>query len=101
MKLGTSTPALGLSAVALAGLILFQLGRDPAPARAEMVSHVGDYAVLTTDAGNEEIFIVVDNRTEDMLIYRVEKQSSVELYKRYGLSRLFADARAAAGGRPR
>ncbi len=89
------------SAIVLAALIVFVLGRDPAPARAEMVAHVGDYAVMTTDGGTAELLVIIDNRSEDLLIYRVEKQASVDLYRRYSLSRLFADARAAAGGRPR
>src|SRR5262245_26569139 len=85
------TALLAFSAVVLGALLLVQvarLGLLPA-ARAEMVSEVGDFAVMTTSGGNDEVLLVLDNRSEDLSVYRVENQSALELYQRVNLHRIF------------
>ncbi len=89
------------SAFVLVALIIVQAGRLgwPSEARAEMVSQVGGFTMLTTDAGNDDMLVVLDNRTDQLTVYKVENQSSIEQHKKYELSRIFADARSRAQGR--
>jgi hypothetical protein len=89
-----------VSAAVLAPLVVVQAGRVLGPtASAEMVSHAGNYTALTADSGTEDVLLVLDGRKELLLVYRMENQSALELYKRYELPRLFQDARGAAPGR--
>lgn len=102
---------LWASAFVLAGLILVQMRLastvHAAPplfgqnslANAGMVSSAGGYTVLTSDVGNEDILIVLDSRNEELFIYHVENQSSVQLLERQTLPALFAEARTRAQGR--
>lgn len=89
--------ALWAGAAVLTALIIVQAGRGveglDAAAQAEMVSEVGDFTMMTTDAGNEEIVLVLDARSEDLSIYRVDQQTTLELYQRVNLQRIFGDAR--------
>lgn len=94
----TLATALGATAAVLS-LVVIALALRLAPARAEMVSHVGEYAVLTTDGGNEEVLLVLDQRAEELYVYRVENQSVVELLARESLPELFAAARLGLGPR--
>lgn len=64
-----------------------------------MVSHVGGITMLTSDAQTDEVLIVLDNRTETLLVYRVENVSSVELLQRTSVSAMFTDARIKALGK--
>src|SRR5689334_23319444 len=92
--------AMWVSAIVLALLVVVQAGRVLGPtATAEMVSHSGTYTVLTADAGTEDVLLVLDGRKEALLVYRMENQTALELYKKYELPRLFQDARGAAPGR--
>jgi hypothetical protein len=111
-----STAGLWCSAVLLALLCGLLLGRgsvgtgvdaiDPASllgaaqARAGMVSHVGSLAVMTCDVGTEEVLVVLDNRGEQMLVYRVENMNTASLVQRVSLPRVFLDGRHRAQGRP-
>ncbi len=90
--------ALSLSAVALLALVLFFSIRAP-HAQAEMVSTAGPLTVMTSEGGNEEILLLLDGRAEHLSVYRVENQSSLELYKRYDLPKVFNEARSRAMGR--
>lgn len=93
--------ALWASAAVIAGLIIVQASRMPGDgAYAEMVSSVGEYTVLTTDGGNEEVLLVLDNRNEDLLVYKVKAQKELELFQKVDLDKLFIDARASARSRP-
>lgn len=92
---------LCLSALAI-GLLILTAGRgglstaDAAPL-AE-VAQSGDYTALTCDGGNEDILVVLDGRTEQLFVYKVVNQTSVQLYQREDVARLFGDARARARG---
>lgn len=91
---------LWVSAGVLALLVVVQAGRVLGPAAsAEMVARVGSYTVLTADAGTEDAVLVLDGRKELLLVYQMENQTALDLYKKYELPRLFQDARGAAPGR--
>jgi hypothetical protein len=64
-----------------------------------MVSHVGGVTMMTTDAQTDEVLLVLDNRTESLLVYRVQNVTSVELLQRASVSAMFADARTKALGK--
>lgn len=64
-----------------------------------MVSHVGGITMMTSDAQTDEVLVVLDNRTETLLVYRVENVSSVELLQRASVSSMFTDARIKALGK--
>ncbi|MCC6970925.1 MAG: hypothetical protein IT434_11970 [Phycisphaerales bacterium] len=93
---------LSASAVMLAGLLAWsaqamQLGRDGG-AGSGMVSNVGDYTMMTFSAGNEDMLITLDNRSEELYVYRVENQNAVALFQKLSLPRLFSEARTRAQG---
>ena len=64
-----------------------------------MVSHVGGITMLTTDGGTDEILVVLDNRTEMLMVYRVDNSSAVELLQRTPVGAMFTDARIKASGK--
>lgn len=87
-----------VSAAVLAGLVVVQGARVlDRPAFAEMVSNASDYAVLTTDGGNDEIVVVIDDRNEMLLVYRNENRQRLALAEREPLPELFQRARARIG----
>ncbi len=93
---------LSVSAVMLAGLLAWQaqamqLGRDGG-AGSGMVSNVGDYTMMTFSTGNEDMLITLDNRSEELYVYRVENQNAVALFQKLSLPRLFLEARTRAQG---
>mgnify|MGYP005836119763 CR=1 FL=1 len=94
---------LALVAAFLALLTLVQALRlhDAEPqARAELVSRAGSVTALTANAGNEEILVVLDDRSEILLVYRTDTRNGVQQLARLPLQALFTDARARALGRP-
>jgi len=97
---GSGHGALWASAAVLAGLVLVQAGRmrDNA-ALADMVVQAGEYTLLTTEAQNEELLYVIDVRTEELSIYRIGQQRSLELIYKDVLPELFSAARLSSGGR--
>ena len=99
------------SALVLLGLVLVQAGRSgplagqsspvaPSAALAEMAVVNGGFAAMTTQgqSSSEELLYVLDQRAEQLLVYRVENGRSVVLQRSEDLARVFAQARAAAGG---
>jgi hypothetical protein len=110
---------LWASAFVLAGLIVVQLGRSPAPVggagmggldavvsaamAAPMadgsVSRVGDYTVMTFSTGNDDVLAILDSRAEEMFLYRVRSMSEFEFLGRDNLPNLFATARRLGPGR--
>ncbi len=92
--------ALTLSALSLVMLILTVAGRGLPEAKAAEVSQSGDYTALTCDGGNEDVLVVLDGRTEQLFVYKVVNQVSVQLFQREDVGRLFGDARARARGTP-
>lgn len=96
---------LWATAIGLAALVALQLGHGPGGATleqralAEMVASVGDYTLMTTDGGNEELLFVLDNRNEQLLVYKVDQQRTMALLAREELDGVFASARSKLGGR--
>jgi len=96
---------LWISAIALSALVIVQLGHRlgagsvEQSALAEMVASVGDYSIMTTDGGNEEMLFVLDNRNEQLMVYKIGQQQSLVLLAREKLSDVFASARNKLGGR--
>jgi hypothetical protein len=91
--------ALTISALVLLAVLVVVAGR-PAPAAAAEVSQSGDYTALTCDGGNEDILVVLDGRTEQLFVYKVQNQNSLQLMQREDVSRIFSDARSRLGGNP-
>jgi uncharacterized lipoprotein YajG len=97
-----SSAALSASAVLLAALIIVVGGRllTGPDAKADVVSVTGNVTALTVEASNSnDVLLVLDGRSEELLVYKVENQTNVELHKKYNLSRLFSDARGRAAGK--
>jgi hypothetical protein len=89
---------LWASMFVLVALILMQAGRlGPSEARADLVTSIGDLTALTVEATNDDVLLVVDDRSESLMAYKVVAQNSVELFKTYSLPRLFGEARNRAG----
>ncbi len=70
------------------------------PAFAGVVSKAGAMTILTTEATNEDLVLVLDGRSEELFVYRTDAREGVQLFQRVNLPRLFAEARlrAHAGG---
>ncbi len=93
-------PVLWGAAAVLAGLLIVQASRmGVGEARAEMVTRAGEFTVLTSESGSEEVLLVIDNRREQLLVYKVVNQSSLDHFARHDLARMFMDARLGAQGR--
>lgn len=92
--------ALTVSAVSLAMLIMTVAGRGVPEAKAAEVSQSGDYTAMTCDGGNEDVLVVLDGRSEQLFVYKVVNQVSVQLFQREDVGRLFADGRGRARGAP-
>lgn len=97
-----STAFLSASALLIAALVVVQAGRllTGTPAQADMVSTSGVFTALTSEATNSnDVLLVLDGRSEELLVYKVENQNSVELYKKYNVPRLMSEARSRHTGR--
>lgn len=97
-----SSAFLLASAMVLAGLLVVQAGRltGGAPAAAsyaDLVASGGDFVALAVDGGNEDVLVVLDQRTEELLVYQPRAQSSVEFKGRQSLREVFYTARRTAG----
>ncbi|MDX2145931.1 MAG: hypothetical protein SFZ23_00275 [Planctomycetota bacterium] len=66
---------------------------------AGMVSSIGDYTVMTTTTSNEDLLVVLDGRSEDMYVYRVDGSNQMQLVQRLNISQAFAEARARSMGK--
>lgn len=103
-------PALWVAAGVLLGLFFFdgqatdaQLQIKGLTSKAHaggMISHSGTFAALTNETNNEDLLIVLDQRTESLLVYRTDAQRGIDLQQRVALPRIFEDARVRAVGRP-
>ncbi len=94
---------LWASAFILFGLILIQVQTIAQPfgggaAHAGMVSQTGPLTVLTADAGSEDLLLVLEGRSEELLVYRTDRNGTL-LHQRLTVPKLFEDARATAQGR--
>jgi hypothetical protein len=100
MKTTPLHAALWVSAAALAVLALVQAGALPGnSARAEMVSHAGEFTAMTTDSGTEEVLVVLDNRSEQLMVYHIRAQKTLELMQNVSVGKMFESARLAAEGK--
>jgi hypothetical protein len=92
---------LWASAFVIAAMILVVAGRGGGlEARGEMVSRVGEYTLLSTDGGNEDVIVVLDSRSEELMVYKIVRQRSVDLMQKINLKETFSDARRqVVGGR--
>lgn len=98
----TSSSALSASALIIAALVIVQAGRmlTGTEARADLVATSGTLTVLTAEATNfNDVLLVLDGRSEELLVYKVENQSNLDLFKKYTLPRMFADARTRSGSK--
>ena len=103
-RIAPGAATLWACAFILFALILTQASRlgGPATAGAELVSHVGDLVTLTANAGNnEDILLVLDGRSDRILIYGVEQGDQLVFRSSYETAELFQTGRAASGRRSR
>lgn len=100
------TAILWASAFILVGLIVVQAGRLAgawiSTARADLVSSVADYTTLTlTSQSSEDVLVVLDGRSEQLYVYRIENQKRFEFLNRYDLPAMFAAGQRIGAGRSR
>ena len=92
--------ALWASAFVILAMIFVVAGRGGGnTARAEMVSSAGDFTVMTTQGQNEQILYVLDERSEQLLVYKVVRKNEVQLFQSLNLTQTFEDAKRWAGRR--
>lgn len=97
-----SSAALTASALVLAALIIVQAGRllGGDAARADLVATSGAVTMLTVEASNSnDVLLVLDGRSEELMAYKVENQANLELYKKYNVPRLMSEARSRHAGK--
>ena len=88
------TAGLWASAAVLTALILIQAGTLTGnAARAEMVAHAGEFTAMTSDSGTEELLVVLDNRSEQLMVYRLRAQQALELLQNLSVAKVFESAR--------
>lgn len=96
-----SDGALWASMFVLAGLLIFQLARAGvelgATARADLVSTVDKYTVLTFNTGTDDAIAVLDSSGEELFIYQVRQADRLEFTGRQNLRDLFTVSRAGGG----
>jgi hypothetical protein len=97
LSLSLSPAALWASAFVLMGLIVVQSSQLTSEAKADVVATTGTLTALTFTATNEDLLAVLDGRTEELYLYRGER-NGVNLIQIYNLPALFAEARARATG---
>lgn len=102
MRHATRDHALLASAFVLAGLIVSQAARLPRAEAQADVATIGDLTAVNTQiADGEDVVCVLDARSEQILVYRVENRARVELAQVLKVSDAFAEAKGLPGGRPR
>jgi hypothetical protein len=97
-----SSAFLTASAFVIGAVVVVQAGRllTGGPAQADLVSTSGVFTALTSEATNSnDVLLVLDGRAEELLVYKVENQNAVELYKKYNVPRLMSEARGRHTGR--
>lgn len=95
-----SEPALFVCALVMAvilGVLIAPVFQQQA--RAEMVTQSDHLVALTALGGNEEILLVLDNRAEQLSVYKVLNQNSLQMLQQVELPGLFEAARARRLGR--
>ena len=97
-----SSALLTASALIIGALVIVQAGRllTGTPAQADLVSSSGSFTALTVEATNSnDVLLILDGRSEELMVYKVENQSAVELFKKYNVPRLMSEARGRHTGR--
>ena len=100
---GRGFNALAASAFVLVALIVVQANAFLQPfdqgnqAKAGMVSQSRQLTVMTADAGAEDLMLVLEGRTEELFVYRSDR-NGMQLQQRLSIPKLFQDARAMAQG---
>jgi len=84
--------ALALGLAMLLGAMLWGVLNQPA--QAEMVTETGHLVAMTARGENEDILFLLDNRTEQIMLYRVAQNNTIELLQSLDLPDLFQSARA-------
>ncbi len=92
--------ALWASAFVIAALVIVQAGRLGAGNQAEAsVVNFAGVTVLTASTGaNDDVILVLDDRTDALLVYGVENRNRVELYQNLKVSDFFQQARTQGSG---
>ena len=92
---------LGLGIGLALGVLASTLLR-PAPVQAGMleVSSSGDVVALTTDGGTGDVLMLIDQRSEQVMVYHVRSQTDLQFLQRYSLRELFTSAKLQFGSRP-
>jgi len=91
------TTALGVSALGL--LALAAAMWNPGSAKAQpMVSNTGGYIAMTAKSSSEDMFYVLDTRSEQLSVYRTQLQKGTTLMARVSLPEAFMEAKSRAGG---
>lgn len=100
--------ALWVIAGILLGLIVFRseplAGAPPfgdvTKARAGTLGTAGAYTLMTSGANNEDLFLVLDGRAEELSVYKVQNAGGAQLFHRVLLGPTFTEARIRALGAP-
>ncbi len=74
-------------------------GGGSSDANAGMVSSAGSHTIMTADGNNEDLLLVLDERNEELFVYRTDASKGVQLFQRMSLPEIFNDARGRSGGR--
>jgi hypothetical protein len=96
--------ALWASGFVLLALVLIQAETmlaqpfDRGTAQAGMVSQTGQLTVMTADGGSDDLLLVLEGRSEELLVYRSDR-NGVQLQQRLSVPKLFQDARAMTQGK--
>lgn len=69
----------------------------PDPVHAALVAQSGSYTIMTTDSTNEDLVLVLDGRSEQLLVFRTERLNELQLLQKLSLPQMFGDARAKSG----
>ena len=69
------------------------------PAHAEMVSQTGHLVTMTAQGGTGDILLVLDNRSERLMVYKINTQNTMDLLENIELPTLFESARAKRRGK--
>lgn|GEM_PF-1936179 len=62
-----------------------------------MTTAGGDFAAMTSDGGDQDLLMVLDQRAEELLIYRPDGPRSLDFVGRASLRELFVEARLGSG----
>lgn len=65
-----------------------------------MVAQAGVYTALISPGGNDDLLVVLDGRSEELMVYRPDGNQGVpQLVQRLNVQTLFTEARTRAEGR--